>query len=215
MQVVLDEADRMFEMGFEYQMRSIVNNIRPDRQTLLFSATMKKKIEGFAREILCDPVRIVIGSIGASNKDIRQVIDVVDSPTKKWPWLTARIDDWVAEGKVLIFVGSKGDTDKLTESLKSFFLHRQLAVGVDCLHGDKTQADRSNILRRFRSGDLTILVATDVASRGLDIKDIRTVVNYDCAKNIDTHVHRIGRTGTYFVYFMCDHFRQLFSVLLY
>ena len=71
--VVLDEADRMFEMGFEYQMRSIVNNIRPDRQTLLFSATMKKKVEGFARELLKDPVRIVVGTIGQANPDIRQV----------------------------------------------------------------------------------------------------------------------------------------------
>lgn len=192
---MLDEADRMFEMGFEYQMRSIVNNIRPDRQTLLFSATMKKKIEGFAREILKDPVRIVIGAIGSSNKDIHQVVDVISSASGKWSWLTRRIDDWVAEGKVLIFVGSRVDTDTLAENLKKFFLHRQLAVGLDSLHGDKTQADRSNILRKFRSGEVSVLIATDVASRGLDIKDIRTVVNYDCAKNIDTHVHRIGRTG--------------------
>lgn len=196
LQIVLDEADRMFEMGFEYQMRSIVNNIRPDRQTLLFSATMKKKIEGFAREILRDPVRIVIGSIGASNKDIKQVVDVVPSSTHKWQWLITRIDDWVAEGKVLIFVGSKSDTEALAKSLKDFFNQRQLDIGVDCLHGDKTQADRSNILRKFRAGEvISVLVATDVASRGLDVKDIRTVVNYDCAKNIETHVHRIGRTG--------------------
>ena len=71
--VVLDEADRMFEMGFEYQMRSIVNNVRPDRQTLLFSATMKRKVEGFARELLTNPIRIVVGTIGQANPDIRQV----------------------------------------------------------------------------------------------------------------------------------------------
>jgi ATP-dependent RNA helicase DDX42 len=79
--VVLDEADRMFELGFEYQMRSILQNVRPDRQTLMFSATMKKKIEGFAREILANPIRIVIGSIGQANSDIRQVVEIFSDDT--------------------------------------------------------------------------------------------------------------------------------------
>jgi ATP-dependent RNA helicase DDX42 len=101
---VLDEADRMFEMGFEYQMRSIVSNIRPDRQTLLFSATMKKKVEGFASEILRTDatVRIVVGHIGQSNPDIRQVVEVVSAETEKWKWLADNADEFVADGKVLV-----------------------------------------------------------------------------------------------------------------
>jgi ATP-dependent RNA helicase DDX42 len=193
--VVLDEADRMFEMGFEYQVRSIVNNIRPDRQTVLFSATMKKKLEGFAREILNDPIRVVIGSIGQANPDIAQVVDVVEDVKDKWMWLLRRIDGWVRDGKVLIFAGGKGDTEEVAGGIRSHFASNGVLCGIDCLHGDKSQADRSQILRKFRTGELSILVATDVASRGLDIKEVRTVVNYSAARNIETHVHRIGRTG--------------------
>ena len=100
--LVLDEADRMFEMGFEYQMRSIVANTRPDRQTLLFSATMKKKIEGFAREILNKPIRIVVGHFGQSNPDIRQIVHVFQNENEKWFWLSKNTDDFIAEGKVLV-----------------------------------------------------------------------------------------------------------------
>ena len=135
--VVLDEADRMFEMGFEYQMRSIVNNIRPDRQTLLFSATMKRNIEGFAREILTEPIRIVVGTIGQTNPDIRQVVEIVADQDAKWQWLSSRADEYVAEGKVLIFVLSKANTEELAASLRRHFAARQLDVGVECLHGDK------------------------------------------------------------------------------
>ena len=194
--VVLDEADRMFEMGFEYQMRSIINNVRPDRQTLLFSATMKRKVEGFAREILTDPVRVVVGTIGQANPDIRQVVEFVPNADAKWPWLAARADEYVAEGKVLIFVLSKVGTEELAAALRQHFARRQLDVGVECLHGDKDQGARTAAMRAFKSGvEASILVATDIASRGLDVKDVRTVVNYDVAKNIETYVHRIGRTG--------------------
>lgn len=222
---VLDEADRMFEMGFEYQMRSIVNNIRPDRQLLMFSATMKKKIEGFARELLRDEVRVVVGTIGQANADIKQVAELVHSDEDKWRWLAANIDAFCAEGKVLIFVLSKAGTEELALQLKSLFTARQLDVSVDCLHGDKDQTERSTIMQRFsrtaptgntsssnnssssgvgagagagvggEKATLTVLIATDIASRGLDVKDVRTVVNFDIAKNIETYVHRIGRTG--------------------
>lgn len=193
---VLDEADRMFEMGFEYQMRSIMQNIRPDRQLLMFSATMKKRIESFAREIFNNEVRIVIGTIGQANLDIRQEAVLLPSQEDKWPWLATRIDEFAADGKVLIFVLSKAGTDEVAARLKAWFAGRQLDIGVDCLHGDKDQTDRSKIMHKFcKTDDLPILVATDIAARGLDVKDVRTVINYDVAKNIDTYVHRIGRTG--------------------
>jgi ATP-dependent RNA helicase DDX42 len=195
--VVLDEADRMFEMGFEYQMRSIVNNIRPDRQTLLFSATMKKKVEGFAREMLTNPVRIVVGTIGMANPDIKQLVEMVNNDNDKWCWLSSRADEFVAEGKVLIFVLSKKGVEELALSLQNYFKSRQLDIGVECLHGDKLQSERTSVMKKFSksNSNTTILVATDVAARGLDVKDIRTVINYDVAKNIETYVHRIGRTG--------------------
>ena len=200
--VVLDEADRMFEMGFEYQMLSIVNNIRPDRQILMFSATMKKKIEGFARELLRKEVRILVGKPGQANADIMQRAEIVQNDEAKWNWLRANIDEFAAEGKVLIFVLSKQGTEELTTQLRNSFRSRQLEINVDCLHGDKDQAVRSKIMQQFKYSResnkpdaLTILVATDIASRGLDVKDIRTVVNFDVAKNIETYVHRIGRTG--------------------
>lgn len=194
--LVLDEADRMFEMGFEYQMRSIVQNTRPDRQLLMFSATMKKRIENFAREMLTKEVRVVIGTIGQANTDIHQVVELVESVEDKWPWLAAHIDDFAANGKVLIFVLSKAGTEEVALRLRNWFVKRQLDIAVDCLHGDKDQSDRSKIMHRFcKTTDLPILVATDIAARGLDVKDIRTVINFDVAKNIETYVHRIGRTG--------------------
>jgi superfamily II DNA/RNA helicase len=204
--VVLDEADRMFEMGFEYQMRSIVMNTRPDRQTLLFSATMKKKVEGFASEILhpTNTVRIVVGKhIGQSNPDINQQVHIVSADADKWRWLASNADDFVADGKVLIFVSGKAATEELCKSLNAHFRARQLDIGVEALHGDKDQSERSTVLKKFMNSSSTgsinnntsILVATDIASRGLDIQNVRTVVNYDVPKNIETYVHRIGRTG--------------------
>ena len=195
--VVLDEADRMFDMGFEYQMRSIVANIRPDAQKFMFSATMKKPIERFALEMLNEPIRIVVGTIGMANPDIQQVVHIVSSEEDKWAWLASQADDFIAEGKVLIFVNTRVDTEEVSKKIKLHFAQRQLLVGVECLHGDKDQSDRDSAMRRFgkADGEVSILVATDVASRGLHVSDIRTVINYDVPSNIETYVHRIGRTG--------------------
>jgi ATP-dependent RNA helicase DDX42 len=194
--VVLDEADRMFDMGFEYQMRSIVNSIRPDRQVLMFSATMKKRIEAFAKELLQNEVRIVIGTIGQANADIHQLVEMVRDETRKWVWLAENIDNFAAEGKVLIFVLSKIGTEEVALKLKQLFAKRQLDINVDCLHGDRDQSERSKVMHAFcKTNTLPILVATDIAARGVDVKDIRTVINYDVAKSMETYVHRIGRTG--------------------
>jgi ATP-dependent RNA helicase DDX42 len=191
---VLDEADRMFDMGFEYQMRSIVDQVRPDRQVLLFSATFKKRVEALARDILKDPVRINIGHGNlTSNEGIHQVIHVVQSDPEKWSWLCGVLPAFLGKGKLLIFVSSKAGCEQLCQSLQ----HSGLMGGhtAEALHGDKEQSEREVALWRFKHGHCAVLVGTDVASRGLDIKDIQTVVNYDAAKNLETHVHRIGRTG--------------------
>ena len=128
--VVLDEADRMFDMGFEYQIRSILHNTRPDRQTLLFSATMNRSIESFAREVLTDPVRLAIGSVGAANPDVKQIIVAVPSLASKLSWLLNSADAFVAEGKVLVFVLTRSSCDDLCAKLSSHFANRRLAITV-------------------------------------------------------------------------------------
>lgn len=188
--IVLDEADRMFHMGFEYQMRSIVQNVRPSRQTLLFSATFPPKIEKLARDILQQPVRITIGHAGQAAVNVAQHVDVLKSDEEKWAWLAKRVDQFLQKGQVLIFVKSIASAEELTQNFTEF-----LGKKTEFLHGDLDQSERMRILGAFRKAKVDVLIATDVAARGLDIPSIFTVVSYDVARDIETHTHRIGRTG--------------------
>ncbi|KAK7259208.1 hypothetical protein RIF29_24808 [Crotalaria pallida] len=187
--LVLDEADRMFDLGFEPQVRSIVGQIRPDRQTLLFSATMPRKVEKLAREILTDPIRVTVGEVGMANEDITQVVHVIPSDAEKLPWLLEKLPEMIDQGDTLVFASKKATVDEIESQLAL------RGFKVAALHGDKDQASRMDILQKFKSGTYHVLVATDVAARGLDIKSIKSVVNFDIAKDMDMHVHRIGRTG--------------------
>ena len=189
---VLDEADRMFKMGFENQLRAIVQRIRPhDRQLLMFSATMPPRIEKLAREIMDDPIRVVVGAIGQASSVIDQNVFVAHSDEEKQVWLKATLPTIASEGgRIMIFVNSRSSGDELVRRIKGI-----VPIPVAAIHGDLDQADRMRIMSEFRSGKCPLLVATDVAARGLDVQGISCVIEYDAARDFDTHTHRIGRTG--------------------
>ncbi|CAG8753089.1 2147_t:CDS:2, partial [Acaulospora morrowiae] len=189
--LVLDEADRMFDLGFEPQVRSICDSIRPDRQSMRYFLVRRfqKKVEILAREVTSEPVRISIGNVGQANTDITQVIEILADDGYKWEWLISHLVALCVEGSVLVFVSRKGGVEELSINLQ------QTGHKCGALHGDMMQSDRDKVLRDFKNNKFPIMVATDVAARGLDIKAVKTVVNYDVARDIDSHVHRIGRTG--------------------
>jgi ATP-dependent RNA helicase RhlE len=186
--LVLDEADRMMDMGFWPDVRRIVTTL-PDaaaRQTLLFSATMPEEVMQLADEVVCDAKYVQIGSAGGPAKSITHTIETVPA-AKKTEWLARFLRR--ADGPVLVFVRTKSGAERLARQLAS------AGLKAAALHADRTQAQRTQAVEGFRSGRYRVLVATDVAARGLDIDGITHVVNYEVPSSRETYVHRVGRTG--------------------
>jgi ATP-dependent RNA helicase RhlE len=186
--LVLDEADRMMDMGFWPDVRRIVMAL-PDaaaRQTLLFSATMPDDVMKMADEVVRDAKFVQIGTAGGPAKSITHTVENVPAGQKA-EWLAKFLRR--ADGPVLVFVRTKSGAERLARRLAS------TGLKAAALHADRTQAQRSHAVEGFRSGRYRVLVATDVAARGLDIDGITHVVNYEVPSNRETYVHRVGRTG--------------------
>ncbi|MCL4144650.1 UNVERIFIED_CONTAM: hypothetical protein GTU68_030254 [Idotea baltica] len=184
--LVMDEADRMVDMGFEEDVRTIYSYFKAQRQTLLFSATMPKKIQNFARSALVKPITVNVGRAGAASINVTQEVEYVKQEAKV-TYILQMLDK--SPPPVLIFAEKKQDVDLIQEYL--------LLKGVStaAIHGGKDQEERSAAVEAFKKGEKDVLVATDVASKGLDFPGIQHVINYDMPDDIENYVHRIGRTG--------------------
>jgi len=185
--LVLDEADRMLDMGFIRDVRRIVSALPKERQSLLFSATMPKPVEALANEMLYNPQRVEIVSKTVAVDRVAQSVAMVPTPAKR-----AHLADLLADpamARVLVFTRTKHGADKVVRNLEKD------GFAAEAIHGNKSQNARQRALNQFKTGRARILVATDIAARGIDVDNVTHVVNYELPDEAESYVHRIGRTA--------------------
>ena len=185
--LILDEADQMFDMGFINDLKKIVAKVPRARQTLMFSATMPREIQNLAEQWLTNPVKVSVVPQGTTVELVEQSVFFVEK--RKKPDLLIHVLKEQGATRTLVFMKTKHGADKLVKTL------RQRGVRAEAIHGNKSQAQRQRALAEFKSERLPILVATDIAARGLDIDGVSHVINFDLPMTPESYVHRIGRTA--------------------
>lgn len=184
---VLDEADRMLDMGFIRDIRKVVALLPTDRQTLLFSATMPASIEALAQSLQRNPVRIAVTPISSAAETIEQRVFPVAKQDKIG--LLSHLIEQEDKQHILVFARTKHGVDRIVRRLRKY------GIPAEGIHGDKSQQARQKALAQFKAGTIKAMVATDIAARGIDVEELHLVINYDLPNEPETYVHRIGRTG--------------------
>ncbi len=185
--LVLDEADKLLDLGFQDELAAVLDSLQPEHHTMLFSATLPERVQELSERALLDPVVLRIGEEATPVEGIKQRVYQVDRDKRRLLLQQlARKDSW---GKTMVFVATRRATENLAAKL------RREGVASEALHGDLIQADRMAVLDDFKHGDIHVLIATDIAARGIDVPDLEVVVNFDLPRAPRDFTHRVGRTG--------------------